>query len=77
MTIENVAEDKREVYDVGHHEADILIPEERVDVEYVMQEERPHLFSNRSFSHAAPVPCVPLGLGLQEIRLVEQFDSYL
>jgi hypothetical protein len=42
-----------------------------------MQEERTHLFSYRSFSHAAPVPCVPLGLGLQEIRLVKQFDSYL
>jgi hypothetical protein len=40
MTIENVAEDKGEVYDVCHHEADILIPEERVEVEYVMQEER-------------------------------------
>jgi len=26
MTIENAAEDKGEVYDVGHHEADILIP---------------------------------------------------
>jgi hypothetical protein len=30
MTIENVAEDEGEVYDVGHHEADILIPEEEV-----------------------------------------------
>jgi hypothetical protein len=28
MTIKNVAEDKGEIYDVGHHEADmILIPE--------------------------------------------------
>jgi hypothetical protein len=27
MTTENLAEDKGEVYDVSHHEADILIPE--------------------------------------------------
>lgn len=27
MTTENVAEDTGEVYDVGHHDADILIPE--------------------------------------------------
>jgi hypothetical protein len=77
MTTENVAEDKGEVYDIGHHKADILIPEESVEVEYVMQEERTHLFSYRSFSHAAPVPCVPLDLGLQEIRRVEQLDSHL
>ena len=64
MTTENAAEDKGEVYDVGHHEADILIPKERVEVECVMQEERTHLFSYRPFSHAAPVPCVPLGPGL-------------
>jgi hypothetical protein len=66
MTIENVAEDKGEVYDVGHHEADTLIPEGRVEVEYVVQEEGAHLFSYRSFRHAAPVPCVSLCLGLQE-----------
>jgi hypothetical protein len=73
MTTKNVAEDKGEVYNVGHHEADILIPEERVEVGYVMQE-CTHLFSYRSSSHAAPVPP---GLGLQEIRRVEQFDSHL
>ena len=76
MTIENVAEDKGEVYDVGHHEADIFNPEERVEVEYGVQEERAHLFSYRSFSHAAPAPCVSLCLGLQEIGRVEQFDSH-
>jgi hypothetical protein len=27
MATENVVEDKGKVYDVGHHEADILIPE--------------------------------------------------
>jgi hypothetical protein len=64
MTTENIPEDKGEVYDVGHHKAYILIPDERVEVEYVMQEERTHLFSCRSFSHAAPDPCVPPGLGL-------------
>ena len=36
MTTENVAEDKDEVYDVGRHEGDIHIPEERVEVECVM-----------------------------------------
>jgi hypothetical protein len=77
MTTENAAEDKGEVDDVGRHEADILIPEKKVEVECVIQEERTHLFSYRSSSHAAPVSCVPLGLGLQEIRRVEQFDSHL
>ncbi len=72
MTIENVTEDKGEVYDVGHHEAEILIPEKGDEVEYVMQEERTHrLFSYRSFSHAAPIPRAPLGRGQQEIRRVE------
>jgi hypothetical protein len=42
----------------------------------VVQEERAHLFSYRSFSHAAPVPCASLCLGLQEIRHFEQFDSH-
>ena len=64
MTIENAAEDEGEVYDVGHHEADILIPGKRVEIEYVMQEERTYLFSYRSLSHAAPVPCATFGLSL-------------
>ena len=76
MSIENVAKDKGEVYDVGNHEPNILTPEQRVEVEYVVQEKRAHLFSYRSFSHAAPVPCASLSLGLQEIKHVEQFDSH-
>ena len=77
MTAENVAEDKSEVYDVGHHEADILLPEERAEVEYVMQEERTHVLSYRSFNHATTILCVSLGLGPQEIRRVEYFDYLL
>jgi hypothetical protein len=33
MTTKYDAEDKGEVYDVGRHEADVLSPEERVEVE--------------------------------------------
>jgi hypothetical protein len=42
-----------------------------------MQEERTHLFPYRSLNHAAPIPSVPLGLGLQQIRRVEQFNYHL
>jgi hypothetical protein len=43
---EDATEDKDEVYDVAHHEADILIAKEMVQVEadYILQE-RTHLFS--------------------------------
>ena len=42
---ENPTEDKGEVYDVAHNKADILVAEQRVEAEYVMQEQRAHLFS--------------------------------
>jgi len=43
--LENATEDKGEAYNVAHDKADILIAEDRVEAEYVMQEERPHLLS--------------------------------
>jgi len=42
---ENATEDKSKVNNVAHHEADILIAKETVEADYILQEERTHLFS--------------------------------
>ena len=42
---ENATEDNSKVYNVAHHEADILIAKETVEADYMLQEERTHLFS--------------------------------
>lgn len=42
---ENPTEDKGEVDDVAHNKADILVAEQRVEADYVMQEQRTHVFS--------------------------------
>ena len=41
---ENVTEDNSKVYDVAHHEADILIAKEMVEADHILQE-RTHPFS--------------------------------
>jgi hypothetical protein len=42
---ENPTEDKGEVDDVAHNKADILVAGQSVEADYVMQEQRTHLFS--------------------------------
>jgi hypothetical protein len=42
---ENAPEDKSKVYNVAHHEADILMAKETVEADYIQQEEPTHLFS--------------------------------
>ena len=43
MRPEDATEDKGEVYDVARHKADLA--KERVEADYILQEERTHLFS--------------------------------
>ena len=45
VSSENATEDKSKVYNVRHHEADILFAKEMVDANHILQEKRTHLFS--------------------------------
>ena len=42
---EDATENNSKVYDVAHQETDILIAKETVEADYILQEERTHLFS--------------------------------